>query len=125
MKKLLIAALLVGVTLASLAWLFVPEFAWRARLLRVQALGRVHDLGWVELLRMMMPGSGYYVLDLSETGNPFSAIVNLRDSQADIDTGAQLYRARCSACRGADAGGGTGPALSRSTASRKDSDWRL
>jgi alcohol dehydrogenase (cytochrome c) len=126
LKKVLAALALLVVAAVAASIALVPDLAWRARLVKMQALGQIQDLGWIELARMLAPGSGYYLLDLSDTGNPYASIVNIRNTPADVAAGAQLYRARCSVCHGAEgAGGAVGPALNRPTASRKDSDWAL
>ena len=126
MKKLLWIVVLLAIASLAAATAAIPELAWRAQLLGMQATGRIQDLGWLELLRMLPPGSGYYLQDLSETGNPFTSIVNIRTKPEDVAAGAQVYHARCSVCHGAGAGGGgTGPALDGATTRRRDSDWAL
>jgi alcohol dehydrogenase (cytochrome c) len=99
---------------------------WRARVAVLVATGQVPDLGLIEALRMLRPGSGYWLEGLVETRSPYASISNPHKEPADLESGAALFRANCAACHGADARGRElAPALVGRTLKHGDSDWAL
>lgn len=127
-KKLLVgsAVAAVGLLLAGAAVVYsTPALKWRAELLAMHARGDVFDLSSGELLRMLKPGSGYYLEPLLETGNPYMSIYNTRVSAADVAAGAEHFRANCSNCHGGEGAGGVGVALNTGTLERGDTDWGI
>jgi|KBSSwiStaDraftv2_1062776.scaffolds.fasta_scaffold03284_4 alcohol dehydrogenase (cytochrome c) len=120
MTRLRGAALILGVAVAAAALaLAVPATRQRMQLVLLRATGKIPDLSWGELLRLLPPGNGTSVHDVVESRNPFVSIRNPFDQPADIAAGVESFHARCAVCHGGDAHGGTGPDLSRSDQYRR------
>ncbi|MGH0036616.1 MAG: PQQ-dependent dehydrogenase, methanol/ethanol family [Myxococcota bacterium] len=117
-----IAALVVG---AGVLVLSVPPIQWRAQLIVLQARGEIYDLSWSELLRMIVPRSGYYLEDLVETRNPFGTIENPYETPEDVEAGEAVFRTHCANCHGTAGTGGVGPALDSADLKHGDTDWWL
>ena len=99
---------------------------WRATVIVDKAMGRLPDIGWWDLLSMLVPGSQVYLGQLAKTPNPFAVIANPHSSENDIQTGAQLFRKHCSSCHGSEGGGGIGgPSLRDRAFQHGGSDWAL
>ncbi|PYN37853.1 MAG: PQQ-dependent dehydrogenase, methanol/ethanol family [Candidatus Rokuibacteriota bacterium] len=127
LRKTLIA-LGVVVALLGLAVIGIqktPGLDWRARVVLLKLRGQIVDLSWGEMLRMLRPGSGYYLQPMVLTGSAYSAIANPFVSESDIAAGATIFRSRCGLCHGSDARGGAGPSLRRGRFDHGDSDWHL
>jgi alcohol dehydrogenase (cytochrome c) len=103
----------------------VPEFAWRLQVLTLKGTGKIHDLSWVELLKMLVPGSPYYIRGLVDDPNPYSAIRNPYDTPQARRQGAELFHAHCGGCHGLDARGGNAPDLVGRKLNAGDSNWAL
>jgi alcohol dehydrogenase (cytochrome c) len=90
------------------------------------ATGQIPDLNLGEALRMLRPGSGYWLESLPLTRNPYASVFNPLSSPADVTAGATLFRANCAACHGADAlGHELAPALIGRTLTHGNSDWAM
>jgi alcohol dehydrogenase (cytochrome c) len=124
-RLLIIVALLILLAGGLTAALSVPQIRWRAELVGLQARGEIYDLSWVELLRMLMPGSGYWLEDLVETRNPYGTIVNPHTAPEDVTAGEAHFRADCANCHGTAGTGGVGPALNTGELKHGDTDWWL
>jgi alcohol dehydrogenase (cytochrome c) len=112
---LLIAAAL------SVAIYSVDSLRWRADVLLRFAQGEITNVGLGELLRMLRPGSGFWIRPVVE-GQGFVAIVKSPfDSKEGVAAGAKIFRQNCSICHGTDAGGVTAPSLRRRTELRHGS----
>src|SRR5947208_1901036 len=127
LRKTLIA---LGVVIALLGLAVIgiqktPGLDWRARVVLLKLRGQIVDLSWGEMLRMLRPGSGYYLQPMVLTGSAYSAIANPFVSESDIAAGATIFRSRCGLCHGSDARGGAGPSLRRGRFDHGDSDWHL
>lgn len=128
MKKPLFVILIlmvVGTGLLALSALAVPELAWRYKVVGHKALGHIDDVSWSQLLTMLKPGSGFYLRELTETQNIYSAARNPLNSAKDIDSGAKVFASNCVTCHGADASGGSAPALADGLFKHGASDWAL
>src|SRR5262249_53111915 len=101
LATLLAIAIVVGV---ALVW-GVEELRWRAQVLALVAPGQIPDLGFVESLQMLRPGSQQYLRGLLETRNPYASILNPASAPSDIQTGATVFQENCAGCHGVDARG--------------------
>jgi alcohol dehydrogenase (cytochrome c) len=89
-----------------------------------KATGSLPEVGWIELLRMSRPGSGFNLPELARTPNPYAAITNPYNSPADISAGSGLFGSHCAGCHGTNGSGGlTGPALQQRHMVQGSSDW--
>ncbi|HUI21392.1 MAG TPA: PQQ-binding-like beta-propeller repeat protein [Methylocella sp.] len=102
--------------------------SWRARLYLKKAEGGVPEISWAELWELTRPGSGFYLENMVtygqslESGLHFSATA----SETDRETGARIFRERCTGCHGLDGAGGLhGPSLARSGYKHGDSDLAI
>lgn len=111
----LAAALLAALGLV----LGVHGLRWRAEVVGMKLAGRIPTLGWGDLLRMLPPGSGYYLEPILETGNPYASIENPYTSPADSAAGDGLFRLGCTQCHASSA-----PDLLHAPL-RHPSDWAL
>ncbi len=105
--------------------LLVRGMAWRASVVALKLRGDLADIGWLELLQMLKPGSAFYIEEMATTRNPYSVIRNPLTSGSDIRAGAETFRARCATCHGADGAGATGPSIIGGGLRHGDSDWAL
>lgn len=103
----------------------VPEVRWRIAIIVLKATGQIDDISFADLVRMMAPGSGFYLKPLAETHNPFSAITNPFTAEPHVLAGGALFRSKCAACHGAGAIGGTAPNLLGRNLKHGDSDWAI
>lgn len=104
----------------------IERLRWRAQVLLLSVEGRIPDLPVGDALRMIEPGSKYWLEGLTVTHNAYASIVNPYGSPHDVDAGAALFRLNCARCHGADARGGRGvPALVGRSLTHGDSDWAL
>jgi alcohol dehydrogenase (cytochrome c) len=101
------------------------QLRWRAQVIGMAAMGEVPDLSLGDALRMARPGSGYWLQDLPERRSAYATIKNPFETAADVKAGADLFKNNCAGCHGADAGGGTGPALVNRNLTHGDSDWAI
>ena len=124
--RLTLALSLIALVGASAAFYGVPDVRWRMELAALKATGQIHDISFAQLLRMMAPGSGFYLKPLVDTRNPFSAISNPFTTDQHVQAGRALFASLCVACHGADAnGGGTAPGLAEHNLKHGDSDWAI
>src|SRR5207253_9670356 len=124
------ALITLGVVIALLGLAVIgiqktPGLDWRARVVLLKLRGQIVDLSWGEMLRMLRPGSGYYLQPMVLTGSAYSAIANPFVSESDIAAGATIFRSRCGLCHGSDARGGAGARLRRGRGARGAKDTAL
>ncbi|HEX4634445.1 MAG TPA: hypothetical protein VH163_11445, partial [Gemmatimonadales bacterium] len=113
MKRRVIIVLGVLVAVLALA-LIVPGTRWRLQIVAAKARGRIPDLGWADLIRMIRPGSGVYLEPLAENGyNPYLAISDPLTAPEDVKAGGALFAAQCSTCHGSGPHASAAPDLSR------------
>ena len=128
-KRLLwggLALVLLGVAGAALVIWRVPDLRWRAEVVGLVASGRVKDLGLIETLHMLKPGSGYWLEGLTETRNAYMSIHNPFVSANDVTAGLNSFRQDCAACHGADGRGReVAPGLIGRALKYGDSDWAM
>jgi len=124
-KSILIIGSILVFTGMSAHVVSIPAIDWRAKVVVLKIQGEFSDLGWWQLLRMLRPGSGYYLEPVVLTKNLYRTIVNPYSSDSDIAAGAKIFRAQCSLCHGSEGTGGTGPNLTPKQFSHGDSDWAL
>jgi alcohol dehydrogenase (cytochrome c) len=124
-RTVALAAVLL-VALLSILVVTVEPLRWRAEVVWRFAGGEITDVKLGELLRMLRPGSGFWLVGVLE-GNGLMAVVdNPFESKPDVEAGATLYRQHCSGCHGVDASGGSGPSLQqRAQLKHGSSDWAL
>jgi alcohol dehydrogenase (cytochrome c) len=119
----------VALVLAILAGVFLiwrsDQLRWRGQVVWMAAMGQVPDLSLMDALRMARPGSGYWLEDLPERRNAYATIKNPFETAADVEAGAATFKTYCAGCHGADARGGTGPALVNRNLKHGDSDWAM
>ena len=117
------AGFLAAVLLAGLGLTIgVHGLRWRAQVLGMKAVGKIPNLAWRDLLRMLPPRSGYYLEPILETGNPYASIENPYTAEADSAAGARMFRLSCTQCHAT--GSGAGPDLLHAPL-RHPSDWAL
>jgi alcohol dehydrogenase (cytochrome c) len=124
-KTLVLVTALLAIVAVSGAVIAVPDLNWRASLLRLKIGGGLEGLEWSELLRMIRPGSPYYLEPLVSNPNPYSVIRNPFNSGHDLKAGAALFRTRCSQCHGSEGHGSSATNLARGNHEHGDSDWAL
>lgn len=118
------AALVVLGSFAAIA--SIPFTRWRAKILFYKATGKINDIEWSDLTRMLRPGSDIYLENLAETRNPYLAIQNPRGSSSDFEAGRKLFTENCSPCHGDQGRGGPGgPNLYDRVYRQGHSDWAL
>jgi alcohol dehydrogenase (cytochrome c) len=104
----------------------IPATRWRTEILLYRATGRIQDITWSDLIRMLRPGSDIYLERLAETRNPYLAIESPRHSKSDIEAGKQLFLEKCAPCHGEEGRGGPGgPSLNDRVFRQGHSDWAL
>ncbi len=103
-----------------------PGLRWRAMVARNFVLGRSEDIGWLELVRMLKPGSGFWLFNMSENPNPYAAIQNPFVSAADLAEGRLLFVEHCASCHGHDGmGSDTGIRLVGHSPRHGRSPWAI
>ncbi|MEZ5561170.1 MAG: PQQ-binding-like beta-propeller repeat protein [Pseudomonadales bacterium] len=123
--KVAIVVLLIGAVGAFAALTLVPDLRWRVHVLPLSATGQIPDVSFGQLLRMIVPGSGYYVKALAETRNPYYSIRNPTEGADSVAAGERLFNAQCATCHGPEGVGASAPALSGDAYRHGDSDWAI
>jgi alcohol dehydrogenase (cytochrome c) len=124
-SRIALGALAVLVGAAFAVAMSVEAIHWRADVIGMKAAGKIPDLGWIELLSMMRPGSPYHLKPLRNTPDPVAVIHNPRTSSSDLRAGKQLFESHCTSCHGDNGGGGQAPSLVGRTLNVGDADWSL
>ena len=115
--------LLLGIVLALTS---LPKLRVGLAIVGSKATGSLPDVGWMDLFRMVRPGTHFNLPELAKTPNPYSTIRNPYDSPADISVGTELFQSHCATCHGPEGSGGPGgPALQRRRMVQGSSDWAL
>lgn len=110
------AALLVAIVFG------VPDVRWRANVVGLKLKGDIPEIGTLQLLRWLVPGSPVYLGALDTHPKVDAAVQSLlKDDQQAMKSGANVFKERCALCHGGDGRGAAAPNLvsfvSRST------DW--
>ena len=122
-KRIVLAAV-VALVVATAAGFAVESTRWRLFLIGRKLRGEVREVTWGELLRMIGPGSRYYLRPIISEGRSVNgAIQNPFAAPADSDEGSKTFRARCSPCHGQDGVGDRGPPLNRPAYTHGNADW--
>jgi alcohol dehydrogenase (cytochrome c) len=111
--------------LAGSATIALDGLRWRAHLVALKTAGKIPDLGWVEMAKMLDPRGQFHLEPLLTTRNPHRSIANPATSETDVALGREAFRNRCASCHGSDGAGGTAPALVGKPLPRGGSDWAL
>jgi alcohol dehydrogenase (cytochrome c) len=121
------AAAAFAVLLALAGLMSVPRLRWRAETLALELSGRIPDIGFTDLLVMLLPGSGQTGLTgLPATRNPYPLIRVPPLSAAQKAAGARLYGEQCAGCHTPDGTGGpSAPALVGHPLAHGDTPWAL
>ena len=118
-----IFAVMLALALGSV--LLVPSIKWRVQAVLLHLQGEIPDIELSELLSMIKPGSPIYMEPIVKLRNPYAVIRNPYTSAEDIAAGATTFRSKCAPCHGADATGGTGPALATGQFAHGGSSWAI
>jgi alcohol dehydrogenase (cytochrome c) len=119
-------ALVLLIALAAAGIAAVGSLRWRAEVVGLHLAGKIPDLGFGELLGMLLPGSGQWLEGMVENRSPYETIVNPHADTTDIARGREIFGATCAGCHGGD-GGGTdvGPALAGRAFTMATTSWAL
>ena len=123
--RLFLALSLLGVLGAGIGYWASADIRWRVDVVASKLAGRIDGVTLAELLKMMVPRSGYYLEPLAETKNPYSSIFNPFDGPEVAAEGETLFSQRCASCHGHAGVGVSGPALTRPVYDHGDSDWAI
>jgi alcohol dehydrogenase (cytochrome c) len=124
-KQIIIGAVFILVISMGAVTFLVPELSWRASVVGIKLTGDLPDLEWSDLLRMIKPGSGYYLKPIIKTRNPYSVIENPYTSVSDTMEGKNIFERLCSKCHGSDGTGVSGPSLIDNKTIHGGSHWSL
>jgi len=117
--------MVLAILVAGAAVWRISDLRWRAHALWLVGSGAIPDLSISDTLRMVLPGSGYWLEALGDTRSAYATIKNPKTSAEDVQAGAETFREHCAACHGANAAGGSGPSLVNRSLKSGDSDWAL
>lgn len=127
-RRWVIAGSVIGVFLAVAiaAVASIDALRWRLKVAWLVGTGQVTDLGLVETLPMLKPGSPYWLKGLPETRNPYASIRNPYASDADVAAGEKVFAHECASCHAPDTHGGqVAPTLIGRSYTYGDSDWAV
>jgi alcohol dehydrogenase (cytochrome c) len=121
---LIAAGVILGLVLFSVA---LPQTRWRGEAIVLLLSGKIPDVRFIELLRLIAPGSRQVEISrIVRNHNPYASVHIPGNTPADIAAGARVFSAECAGCHGADAGGGPGaPPLLGREFKHGDSEWAL
>ena len=117
----LLAALVLAVLVALVA---VEPFRWRATLVAIKASGKLPDVRWGELFRMLPPRGPVSLRPLVITRNPFLSLQHSDTGAVARASGGELYRRHCAHCHAMDGSGAGGPDLTGALG-HGATDWSL
>jgi alcohol dehydrogenase (cytochrome c) len=123
-RRLLLLAFALVILGAVAASISIDAVRWRVEVLSLMATGRIDNVRWDQLLRMLMPGSGYYLEPLTRDRNAYGAIENPYASPADRAEGSRLFALVCAACHDPQ-GHGAAPNLRTAQLKLGESDWGI
>lgn len=105
----------------------IPQTRWRVQAMVLVLTGKIPDMRFNELLRLMAAGGRQPEFSrIVATRNPYALVRIPSSAPADVAAGAKLFSTECAACHGADAGGGPGaPPLFGREFKHGDSEWAL
>ena len=100
--------------------------SWRAHLFARKLNGDIPDLSFRELWFMLKFRGGFGLESFVKQGFSLEgAVANPYFTSDDHQSGARIFRERCSVCHGVDGTGGHAPQLNRSGLSHGDSDLAI
>ena len=117
----LLAALVLAALVAVVA---VEPVRWRATLVAIKASGKLPDVRWGELFRMLPPRGSVSLRPLVITRNPFLSLQHSDTGASARASGGELYRRHCAHCHATDGSGAGGPDLTGALA-HGATDWSL
>lgn len=118
-------AALIGMVAVAVGVASMAQLRWRAALVISKAQGGYPEATWEEFLRMLAPGSGFWLEELPRLGSLYAVASNPHTAGHDLEAGEALYLERCASCHGADGTGGAGPPLAGRGSARTASDWAM
>jgi alcohol dehydrogenase (cytochrome c) len=122
----LISAVLALPFIAIALGYAVPGVRWRLEVIRQRLQGQHDDAQWGDLLRMVSPGSPFWLLPVAGGVRLEVAVNNPWNTEKDAARGHQVFDAECSQCHGSNASGGpAGPSLLGTESARLASDWSI
>lgn len=105
------------------------KYEWRARLFDAKVEGPLEGVPWMDIARAAAPDfvsqSERSSIARNVATEAYSSIDNPLSSDADVQTGRELYARQCATCHGEEGEGGVGPALADGVFSHGASDWAL
>ncbi len=103
--------LVVGVAAIAMAAKSDGPLGWRLTLYNMKVQGNLEDLSWRELLVMTADSNRYGLSRVRDEGRSLAgALMNPYVDAQDRAAGAEVFKARCSACHGNDGSGAHGGA---------------
>ena len=123
-RRILLLTSALAILAIVAAAISIDGVRWRVQVLSLMATGRIDDVRWGQLLRMLMPGSGYYLEPLARDRNVYGAIQNPYASPADRAEGARLFARVCASCHDPQ-GHGAAPNLRTAQLKLGESDWGM
>jgi alcohol dehydrogenase (cytochrome c) len=139
-RRLLISLLLLAIVASALAVAAfrLPDFRWRAMVVGRKLVGQVGDVGWLDMLYIVRPRSGFELKKLAMSGDPYSylyrpygsaeALMDGKELQSrpeDLLEGKELFARNCARCHGDNAVGGIGPKLVGRRLKHGEGDWAI
>lgn len=103
--------LMIIVVVAVIGILSVEGARWRAKVVWRKAVGGLPEVAWTDLVAMLRPGSGFWLVPLASGGSPYQAVTNPFESAADLEAGKTAFERSCAGCHGLEASGEHGPEL--------------
>jgi len=119
----LVALAATGTVAVIAAFVLLPDLRWRGSLLLEKAQGKYPEATWTEFVRLLRPGSGFWLVDLNRHATLYAVVSNPFTKGSDAEAGRRIFSENCAACHGADGSGGAAPALLGRISPRTESDW--
>jgi len=121
-KRLFVSVFVISVFLVAVLALLHPDTGWRFRILGLKASGKLPEIGWLQLVPMLKPGSGFWLRPLLDDRSLYAVIQNPLRSETDREKGKALFRSTCQPCHG---GHESDPELLSGNLLEHYSDWAL
>ena len=118
---------LVGLLACAAVAIMITGIRWRLQIVYLDLLGRIPDLELRELPGLLGPGAGQpKIARLVITHNPYAVIHVPRNTPADIEAGAVIFREQCAGCHSPDGSGSpAAPALFGREFRHGDTEWAV
>jgi mono/diheme cytochrome c family protein len=110
---------------AGMGMVLVRPIRWRVHLAALKASGKIQDVSWSELARLMARHSGLDSGVMLKTKDPYAAISAPEATPERVRAGHELFNQQCAPCHGVDATGGMAPNLTKGEFVHGASDWGL